>query len=45
VTVGPADHDPAQVTQRFDTTARATSVDVTSCSVPARTPAAPTSTP
>jgi hypothetical protein len=35
VTVGPADHDPAQVTQRFDTTTRATSVDVTSCSTPA----------
>jgi hypothetical protein len=41
VTVGPADHDPAQVTQRFVTTARATSVDVTSCGTPAQTTPTP----
>jgi hypothetical protein len=35
VTVGPADHDPARVTQRFATTSRASTVDVASCSVPA----------
>jgi hypothetical protein len=45
VTVGPADRDPAQVTERFETTSRATSVDVTSCSLPAQEPAQPTPTP
>lgn len=34
VVVGPADHDPARDTERFATSARATNVDVTSCSTP-----------
>ncbi|MGZ6793333.1 MAG: DUF4307 domain-containing protein [Mycobacteriales bacterium] len=34
VTVGPGDRDPAQVTTRLTTTARAATVDVTSCSTP-----------
>ena len=40
VSVGPAERDPAQVTQRFTTTHRAATVDVTSCSA-ARKPSAP----
>jgi hypothetical protein len=34
VTVGPAERDPVAVTERFTTTARASTVDVVSCSAP-----------
>ncbi len=34
VTVGPADRDPVRVTERFVTSARAATVDVTACSAP-----------
>ena len=38
VTVGPAERDPVRVVERITTTARATTVEVTSCSAPVATP-------